>query len=83
MTTLRAAVRTAYSLTTVNWVTAGFMVRNTKYAVLIIFIVAAVVSPGTDVVSQCLMAGPMLGLPWGWNGVGPGWPNGRAGWFIR
>ena len=43
-------------------VTAGFMVRNTKYAVLIIFIVAAVVSPGTDVVSQCLMAGPMLGL---------------------
>ena len=43
-------------------ITAGFMVRNTKYAVLIIFIVAAVVSPGTDVVSQCLMAGPMLGL---------------------
>jgi sec-independent protein translocase protein TatC len=43
-------------------VTAGFMVRNTKYAVLIIFIVAAVVSPGTDVVSQCLMAGPMLAL---------------------
>ena len=43
-------------------VTAGFMVRNTNYAVLIIFIVAAVVSPGTDVVSQCLMAGPMLGL---------------------
>jgi len=43
-------------------VAAGFMVRNTKYAVLIIFIVAAVVSPGTDVVSQCLMAGPMLAL---------------------
>jgi sec-independent protein translocase protein TatC len=43
-------------------VTAGFMVRNAKYAVLVIFIVAAVVSPGTDVVSQCLMAGPMLGL---------------------
>jgi sec-independent protein translocase protein TatC len=30
--------------------------------VLAIFIIAAVVSPGTDVVSQCLMAGPMLGL---------------------
>jgi sec-independent protein translocase protein TatC len=43
-------------------VTAGFMVRNAKYAVLVIFIVAAVVSPGTDVVSQCLMAGPMLAL---------------------
>ena len=43
-------------------VTAGFMVRHAKYAVLVIFIVAAVVSPGTDVVSQCLMAGPMLAL---------------------
>jgi sec-independent protein translocase protein TatC len=43
-------------------VSAGFLARNTKYAVLVIFIIAAVVSPGTDVVSQCLMAGPMLGL---------------------
>jgi sec-independent protein translocase protein TatC len=43
-------------------VTAGFMARNTKYAVLIIFIIAAVISPGTDVVSQALMAGPMLAL---------------------
>jgi sec-independent protein translocase protein TatC len=43
-------------------VTAGFLLRHTKYAVLIIFILAAVISPGTDVVSQCLMAGPMLGL---------------------
>lgn len=43
-------------------VTAGFLARNTKYAVLIIFIVAAVISPGTDVVSQALMAGPMLAL---------------------
>ena len=39
-------------------VSAGFLLRHTKYAVLIIFIVAAVISPGTDVVSQCLMAGP-------------------------
>ena len=43
-------------------VTAGFLARNTKYAVLIIFIIAAVISPGTDIVSQALMAGPMLGL---------------------
>ena len=43
-------------------VTGMFLVRNTKYAVLIIFIIAAVLSPGTDVVSQALMAGPMLGL---------------------
>lgn len=43
-------------------VTAGFLARNTKYAVLVIFIIAAVISPGTDVVSQALMAGPMIGL---------------------
>jgi sec-independent protein translocase protein TatC len=43
-------------------VTAGFLIKHTKYAVLIIFILGAVLSPGTDVVSQALMAGPMLAL---------------------
>jgi sec-independent protein translocase protein TatC len=43
-------------------VTAGLLVKNTKYAVLIIFILAAVLSPGGDVASQLLMAGPMLVL---------------------
>jgi sec-independent protein translocase protein TatC len=43
-------------------VTAGFLARHTKYAILIIFIIAAVISPGTDVVSQAIMAGPMLAL---------------------
>lgn len=51
-----------FFLARMNVVTAGFLVRNTKYAVLIIFIVAAVISPGTDVVSQAMMAGPMLAL---------------------
>jgi sec-independent protein translocase protein TatC len=43
-------------------VTAGFLVRHTKYAVLIIFVLGAVLSPGGDVVSQALMAGPMIAL---------------------
>ena len=51
-----------YFLSRLGLVTAGFLLRHTKYAVLIIFIIAAVISPGTDVVSQCLMAGPMLAL---------------------
>ena len=34
------------------WSPAGFLLRYFKYAVLIIFIVAAVVSPGTDMMSQ-------------------------------
>lgn len=51
-----------YFLARMGVVTARFLVRHTKYAVLIIFIIAAVISPGTDIVSQCLMAGPMVGL---------------------
>lgn len=41
-------------------VTARFLIRYFKYAVLVIFIVAAVLTPGTDVVSQLMMAVPML-----------------------
>jgi sec-independent protein translocase protein TatC len=51
-----------FFLARMGLVTAGFLLRYFKYAVLIIFIAAAVISPGTDVVSQCLMAGPMLAL---------------------
>jgi len=40
-------------------ITAKFLIKNTKYAVLIFFIVGAVLSPGTDPVGQVLMAGPM------------------------
>jgi sec-independent protein translocase protein TatC len=43
-------------------VTGGFLLRYFKYAFLIIFIVAAVISPGTDMMSQIIMAVPMLGL---------------------
>ena len=51
-----------FFLARMGMVTGWFLVKNTKYAILIIFIVAAVLSPGTDVVSQALMAGPMLAL---------------------
>jgi sec-independent protein translocase protein TatC len=43
-------------------VTARMLMKYFKYAVLVIFIVAAVLSPGTDVMSQLVMAIPMLGL---------------------
>jgi sec-independent protein translocase protein TatC len=52
-------------------VTARFLIRNMKYAILIMFIIGAVLSPGTDPVGQALMAGPMfilylisIGLAW-------------------
>jgi sec-independent protein translocase protein TatC len=43
-------------------VTAGFLWRHIKYAILIIFITAAVITPTGDMVTQSLMAGPMVGL---------------------
>lgn len=43
-------------------VTHRFLIVKFKYAVLLIFVLGAVLSPGGDVVSQALMAGPMLVL---------------------
>ncbi len=41
-------------------VTVPFLQKNRKYAILIIFIVAAVLTPGPDVISQLMMAGPLM-----------------------
>lgn len=43
-------------------VTPTFLIKNIKYAILIIFVVAAVASPGQDPASQLLFAAPMLVL---------------------
>ena len=47
-------------LARMGMVTAGFLWRNIKYAILIIFIIAAVVTPSADVITQTAMAGPMF-----------------------
>src|SRR5829696_2700274 len=49
-----------FTLARLGLVTAGFLWRNTKYAILIIFIIAAVITPTSDVVTQTLMAAPMI-----------------------
>jgi sec-independent protein translocase protein TatC len=43
-------------------VTARWMIRQFKYAVLVIVIVAAVITPSSDVASQMIVAVPMVGL---------------------
>ena len=43
-------------------VTAGFLWRHIKYAILIIFVASAVITPTGDPMTQSLMAGPMIGL---------------------
>lgn len=49
-----------YFLSRLGLVTAGFLWHNFKYAILIIFIIAAVITPTPDVVTQCIFAGPMV-----------------------
>ena len=43
-------------------VTAGFLLKNFKYAVLFIFIAAAVITPDGNPVVQVMVAGPMVAL---------------------
>jgi sec-independent protein translocase protein TatC len=43
-------------------VTARFLISQFKYAVLIIFIIAAIVTPDASVVPQVVMAASMIGL---------------------
>ncbi len=43
-------------------VSAGFMWKNFRYAILLIFIVAAIVTPTPDILSMCIFAAPMVGL---------------------
>jgi len=51
-----------FLLSRLGLVTAGFLWRNVKYAILICFIVAAVLTPTPDAVTMSLVAGPMVGL---------------------
>jgi sec-independent protein translocase protein TatC len=51
-----------FFLAKMRLVTARFLWRNTKYAVLIIFIIAAVVTPSSDPWNQTIFAAPMVGL---------------------
>jgi sec-independent protein translocase protein TatC len=49
-----------FFLARLGFVTHTMMLRYARYAVLVIFIVAAILTPGPDVASQLLMAGPLL-----------------------
>jgi sec-independent protein translocase protein TatC len=49
-----------FFLARMGMITHRAMLGYTRYAVLVIFIVAAVLTPGPDIASQLLMAGPLL-----------------------
>ncbi len=43
-------------------VNAGWMWRNFRYSILAIFIIAAIVTPTTDILNMCIFAAPMIAL---------------------
>ena len=51
-----------FFLAKMGLVSARFLLQHFKYAVLIIFIAAAVITPSADMITQTIFAAPMLGL---------------------
>lgn len=51
-----------FLLASIGVVTPGFLMRHFRWAVLLIFIVAAVITPTPDVVNLCIFALPTVGL---------------------
>jgi sec-independent protein translocase protein TatC len=51
-----------FFLAKMRMVTARFLWRNIKYAILIIFVVAAVLTPSADPWNQTVFAAPMIGM---------------------
>jgi sec-independent protein translocase protein TatC len=51
-----------YFLAKMKLVTWKFLLRSFKYAILIIFIAAAVITPSGDMITQTIFAAPMIGL---------------------
>lgn len=51
-----------FFLSRMGIVTSAWMIKNFKYAVLAVFIIAAVITPSPDFVNQLILAIPMLAL---------------------
>ncbi len=51
-----------FFLSKLGLVTSRWMIKNFKYAVLAVFVIAAVITPTPDMVTQSILAVPMLGL---------------------
>jgi sec-independent protein translocase protein TatC len=51
-----------FFLAKMRMVTARFLLSNFKYAILIIFVAAAVITPTGDMMTQTIFAAPMVGL---------------------
>ena len=51
-----------FFLSLMGIVTAAWMWRNLRYSILVIFIIAAILTPTTDIMNMCVFAAPMVAL---------------------
>jgi len=51
-----------FFLALIGIVSPAFMWKNFRYSILIIFIIAAILTPTTDIMNMCIFAAPMIGL---------------------
>jgi len=51
-----------FFLSLMGIVSAGFMWKNFRYSILVIFVIAAIVTPTTDILNMCIFAAPMIAL---------------------
>jgi len=51
-----------FFLSLLGIITAGWMWRNLRYSILVIFIIAAILTPTTDILNMCIFAAPMVAL---------------------
>jgi sec-independent protein translocase protein TatC len=51
-----------FFLAKMKLLTARFLLANFKYALLLIFVIAAVITPTGDMMTQTIFAAPMIGL---------------------
>ncbi len=51
-----------FFLSRIGIVTSRWMIKNFKYAVLVVFIIAAIITPSPDIINQTILAVPMLAL---------------------
>ncbi|HYG97941.1 MAG TPA: twin-arginine translocase subunit TatC [Terriglobales bacterium] len=52
----------AFFLSLMGVISAGWMWKNLRYAILAIFIIAAVITPTSDIMNMCVFAAPMIAL---------------------
>ncbi|HKD83925.1 MAG TPA: twin-arginine translocase subunit TatC [Terriglobales bacterium] len=49
-----------FFLSLMGILSAGWMWRNFRYSILVIFIIAAIITPTTDIMNMCIFAAPMI-----------------------